>query len=251
VNCAALPGELIESELFGYEKGAFTGAVTRKPGRFDLADGGSIFLDEIGDLPPLTQTKILRVLEEKTFERLGGTTSVTADVRIIAATNKNLEKEVRKGTFREDLYYRLNVIPVELPPLRKRTGDVPLLVDSSIRKFNDQMGTDVSFSPEAVEVLMNYPFPGNVRELLNIVERCVALTDSGVVQPADLPAHVAKSRQEKTILSTLQEITAEAERDHIRRILILTKGNRSKASEILGVSRKTLWEKINHHELNN
>ena len=251
VNCAALPGELIESELFGYEKGAFTGAVTRKPGRFDLADGGSIFLDEIGDLPPLTQTKILRVLEEKTFERLGGTTSVTADVRIIAATNKNLEKEVRKGTFREDLYYRLNVIPVELPPLRKRTGDVPLLVDSSIRKFNDQMGTDVSFSPETVEVLMNYPFPGNVRELLNIVERCVALTDSGVVQPADLPFHVAKLRQEKTILSTLQEITAEAERDHIRRILILTKGNRSKASEILGVSRKTLWEKINHHELNN
>jgi two-component system response regulator AtoC len=249
VNCAALPDELIESELFGYEKGAFTGAGSRKPGRFEMAAGGSIFLDEIGDLPQLTQTKILRVLEERTFERLGGTESVTADVRIITATNKNLEKEVEKGRFREDLYYRLNVIPVELPPLRRRKDDIPLLVDAFSRKLNDQMGTDVSFSPEAVESLTNYAFPGNVRELLNIVERCVALTDSGVVQPADLPGHVTKNRQEKTMLSTLQEITAEAEREHIRRILKLTKGNRSKASEILGVSRKTLWEKINLHQL--
>ena len=249
VNCAALPDELIESELFGYEKGAFTGAGSRKPGRFEMAAGGSIFLDEIGDLPQLTQTKILRVLEERTFERLGGTESVTADVRIITATNKNLEKEVEKGRFREDLYYRLNVIPVELPPLRRRKDDIPLLVDAFSRKLNDQMGTVVSFSPEAVESLTNYAFPGNVRELLNIVERCVALTDSGVVQPADLPGHVTKNRQEKTMLSTLQEITAEAEREHIRRILKLTKGNRSKASEILGVSRKTLWEKINLHQL--
>lgn len=249
VNCAALPDELIESELFGYEKGAFTGAAARKPGRFDMADGGTIFLDEIGDLPLLTQTKILRVLEEKTFERLGGTTSITADVRIITATNKDLEKEVHKERFREDLYYRLNVIPIELPPLRDRKEDIPPLVDAFCRKFNDQMGSDVTFSPEAVDVLVNYAFPGNVRELLNIVERYVALSDNGFVQPADLPPHIVKHRQEKTVLSTLQEITAEAEREHIRRILNLTKGSRSKAAAILGISRKTLWEKINLHQL--
>ena len=247
VNCAALPSELIESELFGYEKGAFTGAAARKPGRFDMADGGSIFLDEIGDLPALTQTKILRVLEDNTFERLGGTASATVDVRVIAATNKNLNKEVQKGNFREDLYYRLNVIPIELPPLRKRKEDIPLLVEAFSRKLNDQMGTDVSFSPEAVEALINYSFPGNVRELLNILERSLALTDSGIVKPADLPAHVVKHPQKKTLLIPLQEITAEAEREHIRKILVITKGNRSTASEILGVSRKTLWEKINHH----
>lgn len=249
VNCAALPDELIESELFGYEKGAFTGAGTRKPGRFDMADGGSIFLDEIGDLPPLTQTKILRVLEDGTFERLGGTESVKADVRIIAATNKDLEKEVREQRFREDLYYRLNVIPVELPPLRKRKEDIPLLVDTFCRKFSDQMGSNVTFSPEAIEVLVNHSFPGNVRELLNIVERCIALSENGAVQPADLPVHIRKQRQEKTVLAPLQEITAEAEREHIKRILNLTKGNRSKAATILGVSRKTLWEKINLHQL--
>ncbi len=249
INCAALPDDLIESELFGYEKGAFTGAASRKPGRFEMAEGGSIFLDEIGDLPALTQTKILRVLEERTFDRLGGTASIAADVRIITATHKNLEKEVQRGTFREDLYYRLNVIPVELPPLRKRKEDIPLLVDVFIRKLNDQMGKAVSFSPEAVDALMSYSFPGNVRELLNVIERCVALTDNGVVQPADLPIHISKLRQDKTVLSTLQEITAEAEREHIRRILNLTRGNRSKASEILGISRKTLWEKINLHQL--
>lgn len=249
VNCAALPSELIESELFGYEKGAFTGAAAQKPGRFEMAEGGSIFLDEIGDLPVLTQTKLLRVLEERTFERLGGTTSVTANVRIITATNKNLEKEVHKGAFREDLYYRLNVIPVELPPLRKRKEDLPLLIDAFTRKVNDQMGTAVSFSPGAIEAMMQYSFPGNVRELLNVIERCIALADSEDIQAVDLPAHITKSHQEKTVLATLQEISAEAEREHIRRILQITKGNRSKASEILGVSRKTLWEKINLHKL--
>ncbi len=249
VNCAALPDDLIESELFGYEKGAFTGAAARKPGKFEAADGGSIFLDEIGDLPPLTQTKILRVLENRTFDRLGGTAPVRVDVRIIAATNKDLEKEVKKGRFREDLFYRLNVIPVMLPPLRKREEDIPLLVDAFCSKFNDQLGTSVRFSLEAMEALVNYSFPGNVRELLNIVERCLALSDSGIVQPADLPAHVAAGPHEKTILSPLQEVAAEAEREHIKRILSLTKGNRSRASEILRVSRKTLWEKIKLYRL--
>ncbi len=153
VNCAALPDDLIESELFGYEKGAFTGADSKKPGRFELADGGTIFLDEIGDLPLLTQTKILRVLEEKSFEPLGATKTISVDVRVIAATNKNLEKAVLKETFREDLFYRLNVIPIELPPLRSRSGDIPLLLESFLRKFNDQMGTDINFGREATEAL--------------------------------------------------------------------------------------------------
>jgi DNA-binding NtrC family response regulator len=249
VNCAALPAELIESELFGYEKGAFTGAGARKPGRFDLADGGSIFLDEIGDLPLLTQTKILRVLEERTFERLGSTGTVKVDVRIIAATNKDLVEEVKAGRFREDLYYRLNVIPVLLPPLRTRKEDIPLLLHTFARRFNDQLGANVSFTPEAVDILMNYAFPGNVRELLNIVEHCVALANDKTIRPADLPAHIAKIRQKRTSLASLSEIIADAEKNHIIKILQLTQGNRSKAAEILGISRKTLWEKINLHHL--
>ena len=249
VNCAALPEELIESELFGYEKGAFTGAAARKPGRFDLADGGTIFLDEIGDLPLLTQTKILRVLEERTFERLGATQSSSVDVRIMAATNKDLEKEIEKGLFREDLYYRLNVIPVVMPPLRKRKDDIPLLIDAFARKFNDQMGTDVSFDAEAIQVLMNYSFPGNVRELLNVIERCIALASETTIKRTDLPSHIAGTRNRKTPLLTLQEVTAEAEKNHIAQILRLTNGNRSKASAVLGVSRKTLWEKIKNMDL--
>ena len=249
VNCAALPAELIESELFGYEKGAFTGATVRKPGRFDLADGGTLFLDEIGDLPALTQTKILRVLEERTFERLGATESVAVDVRIIAATNKDLDEEVKSGRFRDDLYYRLNVIPLLLPPLRKRKEDIPLLIHTFARRLNDQMGTNVSFSPEAIDALMNYAFPGNVRELLNVVERSIALANDKTIRLSELPSHIAKTRQGKTSLSSLQEITSEAERAHIAKILKLTKGNRSKSAEILGISRKTLWEKINIHQL--
>jgi len=249
VNCAALPAELIESELFGYEKGAFTGAAARKPGRFDLADGGTLFLDEIGDLPLLTQTKILRVLEERSFERLGATATVRVDVRIIAATNKDLQQEVKKGRFREDLYYRLNVIPVVLPPLRQRREDIPLLIHAFARRFNDRMGTSVSFSPEAVDALMQYTFPGNVRELLNVVERCIALANGRIIHRHDLPAHIVAPRQAKTALATLQQVTAEAEKSHIARIVQLTKGNRSKAAEILGVSRKTLWEKINAYQL--
>jgi DNA-binding NtrC family response regulator len=249
VNCAALPADLIESELFGYEKGAFTGAVARKPGRFDLADGGSLFLDEIGDLPMLTQTKILRVLEERTFERLGATGTVRVDVRVIAATNKDLEQEVKKGRFREDLYYRLNVIPLVLPPLRRRKEDIPLLIHAFSRRFNDQMGTSVSFGADALEALMQYGFPGNVRELLNVVERCITLANGKIIRRTDLPPHIVSLRQAKTILASLQEITAEAEKNHIVRIVQLTKGNRSKAAEILGVSRKTLWEKINAYQL--
>lgn len=250
VNCAALPDNLIESELFGYEKGAFSGAAVHKPGRFDMADGGTIFLDEIGDLPLLTQTKILRVLEDQTFERLGATQSTTVDVRVVAATNKDLEKEVEKGKFREDLYYRLNVIPLNLPPLRRRKNDIPLLLDAFTRKFNDQMGSEVSFTHAAIQVMMEYSFPGNVRELINVVERSIALADTPVIDVDDLPPHITGSKNEgKTAVMTLQEITAEAEKQHIVNILRLTNGNRSRASEILGVSRKTLWEKLNLHKL--
>ena len=249
VNCAALPDDLIESELFGYHKGAFTGASGNKPGRFELAHKGTIFLDEIGDLPPLTQTKLLRVLEEQSFEPLGATKPMSVDVRIIAATNKDLEKAVKKGSFREDLYYRLHVIPVEVPPLRKRSVDIPLLLDAFCRKFNDQMGRDVTFSPQAIEALLVYTYPGNVRELLNIVERCVALTSENSITTDDLPKHVSQSSSGKIELTALSEVTGQAERSHIIKILSITKGNRSKAAEILGISRKTLWEKINAHGL--
>lgn len=249
VNCAALPDDLIESELFGYEKGAFTGADAKKPGRFDLADKGTLFLDEIGDLPLLTQTKILRFLEEKTFERLGATKTISVDIRIIAATNKDLEKEIEKGRFREDLYYRLNVIPVVLPPLRKRVEDIPLLIDTFTRNFNDQFGTKVTFGMDAIKELLKYNFPGNVRELLNIVERCVALSSSNTIGRTDLPPHTLQNKQEKIPLYSLQQVCLEAEKDHIVKILRLTQGNRSKAAEILGINRKTLWEKINNYQL--
>ncbi len=249
VNCAALPADLIESELFGYEKGAFTGADAKKPGRFDLADGGTLFLDEIGDLPALTQTKLLRFLEEKTFERLGSASTVSVDVRIIAATNKNLEKDIEKGIFREDLYYRLNVIPVVLPPLRKRVEDIPLLIDTFSRRFNDQFGTNVSFGDDAIKELLKYHFPGNVRELLNIVERCIALASDKTIKRSDLPPHILKTSKEKIPLLSLQQVSTEAEKDHIVKILRVTQGNRSKAAEILGISRKTLWEKINNYGL--
>ncbi len=250
VNCAALPDDLIESELFGYEKGAFTGADVKKPGRFDMADGGTLFLDEIGDLPQLTQMKLLRFLEEKTFERLGSTSTVSVDVRIIAATNKNLEKEITKGTFREDLYYRLNVIPVILPPLRKRVEDIPLLIHTFTKKFNDQLGTNVFFGADAIKEILNYGFPGNVRELLNIIERCIALASSKIIGRNDLPAHILQNRKDKVPLLSLQQVSVEAEKNHIVRILRMTQGNRSKAADILGVNRKTLWEKIKNYNLN-
>jgi len=249
VNCAALPENLIESELFGYEKGAFTGTAGTKPGRFEMADKGTIFLDEIGDLPLLTQTKLLRVLEERNFERLGGTRNIDVDVRIIAATNKELEKEMKKGMFREDLFYRLNVIPIEMPPLRRRQEDIPHLIEKFGRQFNDRFGSDVVFDPGAVAELCRYPFPGNVRELINIVERCVALVGSGTVYKKDLPPHVRRMKEGKTMVYPLSEVVADAEKAHISRILKITRGNRTQAAEILGISRKTLWEKMNNLEI--
>jgi DNA-binding NtrC family response regulator len=247
VNCAAMPEGLIESELFGHEKGAFTGAVKRKPGRFELAHGGTLFLDEIGDIPLSTQAKLLRVLQEKTLERVGGTDTLNVDVRIIAATNRNLEEEVKKGAFREDLYYRLNVIPVTLPPLRDRKEDIPYLLDYFLGKCKGKTGGNVRFSKDALDALMDYDYPGNIRELANIVERGVTLSGPEEIGRDDLPASL--SRRKTDLHVSLANVAAEAEREHIIRILKSTSRNRTKAAEILGISRKTLWEKMKAYEI--
>lgn len=191
INCAAIPKTLMESELFGYEKGAFTGAVSSKPGRFELADRGTLFLDEIGELPVEMQVKLLRVLQESEFERVGGIKTLRVDVRVIAATNRDLLKEVAQSTFREELYYRLNVVPINLPALRERPQDIPLLVNHFIVKFNERLKKAVTgITTEALEALLRYPFPGNIRELENILERAVLLTDSDIIEIGDLPANL-------------------------------------------------------------
>jgi two-component system response regulator AtoC len=243
VNCAALPEGLIEAELFGHEKGAFTGAVKKKQGRFELADGGTIFLDEVGDLPLSTQAKLLRVIQERTFERVGGTETIRVDVRIIGATNKNLQKEVENGTFREDLFYRLNVIPLLIPPLRERREDIPDLVEFFLKRFNARLSKNARFSKEAMELLLEYDYPGNVRELENIVERVVTLSTGELIKKEDLPLPLITSQSSS--YPSLSEITNRAEREYIVRVLKLTGGNRTRAAEMLGISRKTLWEKLN------
>jgi DNA-binding NtrC family response regulator len=249
VNCAALPENLIESELFGYEKGAFTGALKKKPGRFERADKGTIFLDEIGDLPSSVQVKLLRVLQDGSFERLGGTETFFVDVRVVAASNRNLEEDVKENKFREDLYYRLNVIPVHIPPLRKRREDIPLLLDHFLEIYNCRYGRKITFSSDAIMALMDYEFPGNVRELENIVERCLTLSTDDTITGDALPPHIVKGRKDHYREVTLSGIAAEAERDHIIRILRSTKGNKTKAAEILGISRKTLWEKVKAYSI--
>lgn len=246
VNCAALPEGLIESELFGHEKGAFTGALKRKPGRFELAHEGTIFLDEIGDLPLSTQAKILRVIQERQFERIGGTATLNVDVRIIAATNRDLADEVKSGRFREDLFYRLNVIPITLPPLRNRKEDMPLLIEFFMDRCRKKLSRNVRFSKDAVDLLISYDYPGNVRELENIIERCVTLSTGEVIDKNDLPFNTPETVSDKKSL-LLSDIAADAEKNHIIRVLQTTQGNKTKAAELLGISRKTLWEKMNTH----
>jgi DNA-binding NtrC family response regulator len=243
VNCSTLPEGLIESELFGHEKGAFTGAIKRRPGRFELADGGTLFLDEVGDLPLSTQAKILRVMQERQFERIGGTETLTVDVRVVAATNRNLEEEVKAGRFREDLYYRLNVIPVVLPPLRERKEDIPALIEYFMDKYRKILSKNVRLSKEAADMILEHDYPGNVRELENTIERCVTLATSGAIGREELPPAIAKGQRARSLL--LSDVAAEAEKNHILRVLRTTGGGKTKAAEILGISRKTLWEKIN------
>lgn len=244
VNCAALPENLIESELFGVEKGAFTGADRRKAGRFERADKGTIFLDEIGDLSAGVQTKLLRVLQDGSFERVGGTKTLKVDARVITATNKNIEEEIKEGGFREDLYYRLNVIPIRMPALRERKEDISPLIDSFLANYNCAFGKKVSLSSEAITALFDYDYPGNVRELKNILERLVGLASTEVVSIDSLPEHVAKQQGKMTATVSLAEVSAEAEKVHIMKTLKSAKGNKTRTAELLGISRKTLWEKI-------
>lgn len=242
VNCAALPSGLIESELFGHEKGAFTGATARKKGKFELADGGSIFLDEVGELPLETQTKLLRVLQEQTFERLGGAQPLTVNVRVIAATNRNLQEQVRAGAFRGDLFYRLNIFPIELPSLRERTEDIPQLINHFVRTFSKRMAKKIDrVSAGAREILCSYAWPGNVRELANVLERAVILCDGGELQADHLG--ILTAQQSLDHGSKLQDF----EKKHIVDALEKTKwvvGGESGAAKLLGLNRTTLLAKM-------
>ena len=249
VNCAAIPEELIESELFGHEKGAFTGAIHTKRGRFEVANGGTIFLDEIGDMSLMTQAKILRILQEHRFERVGGTRSIEVDVRVIAATNKDLEEEIEKARFREDLYYRLNVIPLEVPPLRDRREDIPQLVE----RFVDRLAAEAqsvrkTVTDAAVERLMAYAWPGNVRELQNLVERIVLMTPRLVIDVDDLPEHVRSPDRDGRAGSlgpvTLVEARAEFEREFLIERLRASGWNISRAAERIGLKRESLSRKV-------
>jgi DNA-binding NtrC family response regulator len=243
VSVGALPETLLESELFGYEKGAFTGAMTAKPGRFELANGGTLFLDEIGDIPLVTQVKLLRVLQERRFERLGGTRSIDVDVRIVAATNRDLQQLIADGTFREDLFYRLNVVPVTLPPLRQRANDIPLLVAHFLEKYK---AGSKKLSADAMAALANYSWPGNIRELENTIERIVILAGSDEIGVADLPSEVkrgmsASEREGAAFVLPEDGVDLEeVELDLVRQALDRTGGSVPKAAKLLGLTAKTL-----------
>lgn len=246
VNCSALPESLIESELFGHEKGAFTGAEVQRKGRFELAQGGTIFLDEIGDLPLTTQVKLLRVIQEREFERLGGTTSVKADVRIICATNRNLEELIQQGKFREDFYYRINVFPIFIPALRQRRNDIPLLADHFINKFNQQNNTKIRrITTSAMEMLMVYDWPGNIRELENVVERACILTTDDVVHSHNLPPTLQTADSSNTqSKGGMMFFVEKLERQLIREALVTNKGNMAKAAAQLKVTERMLTTRI-------
>jgi Nif-specific regulatory protein len=247
VNCAALPESLIESELFGHEKGAFTGATVFRKGRFELANNGTIFLDEIGDLPPAVQTKLLRVLQERVFERLGGNTSIKVNIRIIAATNRDLEALIREGKFREDLYYRLNIFPIVVPPLRERKTDIILLANHFIEKYAREMGKKIlSISAPATDLLVNYHWPGNVRELENCIERAVILCTDGVIKTHHLPPNLQKSDDASVIESkgNLQDMLLSLERQMITDALKHCHGNMAKAARILGLTERIMGLRV-------
>ena len=265
INCGAIPENLLESELFGYEKGAFTSAVTSKPGRFELADKGTLFLDEIGDISKDMQVKLLRALQEQEFERVGGLRSIKVDVRIVAATNKDLAKEVEAGNFRADLYYRLNVVPVRLPPLRDRLDDIPLLAEHFIKIYSKRLKKNIKgVSAEAVTNLKKHTWPGNIRELENLIERAILLTDNSVLQPEDLalPLGCAKGemppKSDPAFLLTdtgmslkdlVKRKTFRVEKAAIERALKETHGNVTRAAKHLQISRKSLQLKMKEYEL--
>lgn len=248
VNCAAIPDNLLESELFGYEKGAFTGASKDKPGRFELAQGGTIFLDEIGDISAMMQVKLLRVLQEREIEHLGGTKTIQVDVRIIAATNKDLKTLVDQCKFREDLYYRLNVVPITLPPLRNRRNDIEYLTDYFLTKAATISGMGKkAISKEALKKLQNYNWPGNIRELQNIVERCIVISEGETIVEEDIPDYIVlyeDTKMESKDSKTLEESIDTAEILAIKKVLMQCEGNRTKASAMLGISRRSLHRKL-------
>jgi DNA-binding NtrC family response regulator len=243
INSAAIPENLLESELFGYEKGAFTGATGSKPGTFELADKGTLFLDEIGDVPPVTQVKLLRVLQEREFERLGGTKTIKVDVRLVAATNRDLRAALEEGTFREDLYYRLNVVPIDIPPLRDHKEDIPELVNLFLTRFGQDSGKKITgLSPEAFKLLMDYHWPGNVRELQNIMERASALAAGPVLGASDIHIDSRSAGPADVQAGFLPEgMTLEHWEDEmIREALRRAHGNKSQAARLLGLSRNAL-----------
>jgi two-component system response regulator PilR (NtrC family) len=250
INCAGIPENLIESELFGYKKGAFTGAAADKEGLFDVADGGTVFLDEVGELSPTIQVKLLRVIQERTFTAVGGTEERSVDVRFISATNKNLEDEVINGDFREDLYFRLNVITIAVPPLRKREGDLQLLAQHFLEKYSNEFGKDIKkVSAYAMDILGQYSFPGNVRELENIIERSVALETSNIVLPESLTlSNLQRERRKDNRRSTdlgsdgidLEKVIAEIEKEYILKAIEIARGSKQRAAELLGINMRSL-----------
>jgi Nif-specific regulatory protein len=250
VACAALPENLLESELFGYERGAFTGAMERKLGRFEMADQGTIFLDEIGDLSPATQVKLLRVLQEKEFERLGGTATIKVDVRVICATHQDLPKMIRDKKFREDLFYRINVFPITIPPLRDRKEDVPLLAAHFTHKYNKENKKNIEgVNRAALDILLSYYWPGNVRELENVIERAVVVCQKELISPRDLPANLSQHTVEvKTEGVTLPKIIESIEKQKIKEALEKYKTQR-KAAKALGLTERMLGYKIQKYGL--
>ncbi len=250
VNCAAIPGELIESELFGYEKGAFTGADNRKPGRFELADGGTLFLDEVGDLHPDAQAKLLRVLQEEEIELVGGVKPLKVNVRVIAATNKRLEEEIARGGFREDLYYRLRVLPIECPPLREHPQDINEMLDYFSKAYcrRNQL-PDMSFSQSALKVLAEYHWPGNVRELRNLVERLIIFKAGGQISKNDLPVEFLVKKEKARRGVSLSLVKGKVEADYIKQVLTGAAWNVSRAAVILGIDRTNLHKKIRKYGL--
>jgi DNA-binding NtrC family response regulator len=251
VHCAALAPTLLESELFGHEKGAFTGAHERRIGRFEQAQGGTLFLDEIGEIDATIQVKLLRFLGERTFERVGSNKTLTADVRLIAATNKNLEELVKAGKFREDLFFRLRVVEIYLPPLRERTGDIPLLAQNFLREFADENKKSVNdFTADALQLLTNYPWPGNVRELRTAMEHAVVLCRGEKISARDLPPSIRSGGTGETQLSQRNDLTMkDVEKQLMARALKETDGNRTRAAQKIGMSRRTFHRKLHTYHL--
>jgi DNA-binding NtrC family response regulator len=259
VNCAALPENLLESELFGHEKGAFTSAVGQRRGRFELADGGTIFLDEVGDVPAAMQAKLLRVLQERRFERVGGTESIQVDVRVIAATNRSLQQLVKEGKFREDLYYRLNVVKIDLPALRDRPEDIPLLASYFVQKYTQPGEQPKQISPQAMEVLLHHRWPGNIRELENALERASVTTLTGMIMPENLPPEVLAPSTppspyevdlDRPLTDLLREVCADIEQQYIRKALEKSHGNVGRCAKTCGLSRRSISAKIAEYGIN-